>query len=127
MDNRQINLYDFLEEKDWIDKYYFVWKCYHNGNWTEYSPKHLTKEEAKEWMMEFGEQLVYKFGRTLKLFNVRPTDHKETFYVEFEDEDGNVETKVVPGEDFYDACDNLRLFNPEIYKINVGYNGNLNI
>jgi len=106
---RQTNIYDFLEDKDWIDKTYMVWKAFHKGEWTEYSPKFLDYDEATEWRLTKGEELYHKFGRELKRFTCRPSDHKESFYITYvvgEEE----KMKLVPGEDFHDACDNLMLF-----------------
>jgi len=106
---RQTNIYDFLEDKDWIDKTYIVYKTFHRGEWTEYSPKFLTLEDAMEWRVTKGEQLCDVFGRKLKKFTCRPSDHKESYYITYIV--GNEEkTKLVPGEDFHDACDNLLLF-----------------
>lgn len=118
---RQTTIYDFIEEKDWIDKIYYVFKTYHNCEWSEYSPKFLTKEDAKEWRMGKGEQLSRKFGRVLKLFTCRPADHNEAFYIEYQLPNSEPVTKLVPGEDFFDACDNLQLFMPEVINISLGF------
>ena len=117
---RQTNIYDFIEDKDWIDRVYYVWKCYHKNDWTEYSPKYLTKEDAKEWRMTLGEQLCDRFGRKLKLFTKRPSDHPQSYYVDYMVGD-EAHKKLVPGEDFFDACDNLRLFMPEVTEIGLGF------
>ena len=116
---RQTTIMDFIEEKDWIDKIYLVYKTFHNGEWTEYSPKFLNGEDAKEWRMTKGEQLCDRFGRQLKLFTARPADNKESFYIHYK-VDGEDYTKLVPGEDFHDACDNLQLF-MNVDEIGLGF------
>ena len=120
---RQTNIYDFIEEKDWIDDTYIVWKAFHRGEWTEYSPKFLTDDDAKEWRMSKGEYLCDSFGRKLKKFTCRPSDNNSYFYFRYKVGDFE-ETKCVPGDDFDDAYDNLVLFiNPDDvglgFKINV--------
>jgi hypothetical protein len=106
---RQTNIYDFLDEKDWIDQTYIVYKTFHKGEWSEYSPKFLTNEEALVWRVTKGEQLCDTFGRKLKKFNAKPSDNQYSFYVAYRvGEDWK--TKLVPGEDFYDSCANLELF-----------------
>ena len=116
---RQTNIYDFIEDKDWIDKIYLVYKTFHKGEWHEYSPKFLNGDDAKEWRMTKGEQLCDQFGRKLKLFTARPADHKSSFYVTYKIGD-NEDTKLVPGEDFHDACDNLLLF-MDVDSISLGF------
>jgi len=117
---RQTNIYDYLEDKDWIDMPYLVWKAFSNGEWTEYSPKFLTEEDAKEWRFSKGEQLCDRFGRKLKKFTVIPSDHHESYYITYRV--GDVyQTKLVPGEDFHDACDNLLLFMKNIDEIGLGF------
>ena len=117
---KQISILDFLDDKDWIDKYYFVWMTYHRGEWTEYSPKFLDKEAAKSWHMDKGEDLVYRFGRKLKLFQIKPTDYNEVFYVQYE-LNGDPVVKAIPGEDLHDAIDNLILFEPNAKNISLGF------
>lgn len=117
---RQTNIYDFIEDKDWIDKTYIVYKAFHKGGWTEYSPKFLKEDEAIEWRVTKGEQLCDRFGRKLKKFTCRPADHNESFYVEYKVGD-EFRTKLVPGEDFHDAVDNLNLFMPEVESTGLGF------
>ncbi len=121
---RQTNIYDFIsdENKDWIDKIYYVWKASSKGEWTEYSPKFLTYEEATEWRLTRGELLCDKFGRELKRFTCRPADHSQTFFVTYT-KNGEEKTKVVPGEDFNDACDNLMLF-MDVDSVALGFKDN---
>lgn len=113
---RQTNIYDFLSDKDWIDKTYIVWKAFHKGEWSEYSPKFLKEEDAKEWRMTHGEKLCDTFGRKLKKFTCRPSDQKESFYITYTIGDAEYR-KLVPGEDFHDACQHLLLFNDGIDSI----------
>ena len=117
---RQTNIYDFIDEKDWIDHIYYVWKVYHRGEWTEYSPKFLQKDDAIEWRLTNGEVLFQKFGREMKIFTCRPSDHNESYYVVYRVGDEEV-TKLVPGEDFNDACDNLLLFMPKVDSLGLGF------
>ena len=108
---RQTNIYDFINDdsKDWIDKEYIVWKAFSKGEWTEYSPKFLTYEDATEWRVTKGEQLCDMMGRKLKRFTCRPADNESKFTIHYID-NGEEKTKLVPGYDFQDACDNLILF-----------------
>jgi hypothetical protein len=69
--------------------------------------------------MTKGEQLCDRFGRTLKLFTARPADNPESFYIHYK-VDGEDYTKLVPGEDFHDACDNLLLF-MNVDEIGLGF------
>lgn len=118
--NRQSNIFDFLETKDWIDSYYHVWKVKHKGEWSEYSPKFLTKEEAKEWRMTKGENLHQRFGREMKLFTCRPSEHNQSwrFLWSVEGTDRMI-VKRVPGADFDDAKANIELFNPDAVFIQI--------
>jgi hypothetical protein len=118
---RQTNIYDFLEDKDWIDQVYFVYKAKQKREWTEYSPKFLTQEDAKEWRLTKGEYLVDRFDRQLKMFTARPSDHTETWTLVWEEElePGMIRlvSKRVPGENFDDAVDNVRLFVPQAMNV----------
>ena len=117
---RQTNIYDFIEDKDWIDQVYYVWKTFHKGEWTEYSPKFLTYYKATQWRLTKGEQLCDRFGRELKRFSCRPADHSESFYITYTTK-GEERTKLVPGADFHDAYDNLLLFVDDIDEIGLGF------
>lgn len=117
---RQTNIYDFIEDKDWIDKTYIVYKTFHKGEWSEYSPKFLTEDKALEWRVTKGEQLCDSFGRKIKKFTCRPSDNELSFYISYRiGEVWNI--KRVPGEDFHDACDNLLLFVKDIDEIGLGF------
>ena len=106
---RQINIFDFLDDKDWIDKTYIVWKALHKGEWTEYSPKFLDYNKATEWRLTKGEDLFQKFGRELKRFTCRPSDNKDAFTIYYFENDEK-KKKLVPGCDLGDAYANLILF-----------------
>ena len=117
---RQTNIYDFIDDKDWIDETYIVYKAFSNGEWSEYSPKFLTDSEAIEWRVTKGEQLCDSFGRKLRQFRCKPSDNHLSFPLLYRvGEDWNI--KVVPGEDFHDACDNLLLFMTDIDEISLGF------
>ena len=117
---RQTNIYDFIEDKDWIDQTYIVYKAFNKGEWSEYSPKFLTLEAAMEWRTTKGEQLCDTFGRKLKKFTCRPSDQTESFYLTYRI--GTEWTfKVVPGEDFHDAVDNTLLFEKGVKEIGLVY------
>ena len=117
---RQTNIYDFIEDKDWIDQVYYVWKAKHKWEWTEYSPKFLKYEDATEWRVTKGEVLCDNFNRELKRFTCRPSDHTESFYVQYKIGE-ELKVKLVPGEDFHDAVDNLNLFMPEVESTGLGF------
>ena len=110
-----MNIYDYIEQRDWVDKFYHVWKVKHKREWTDYSPKFLSRSEAKEWRMTKGEELFDKFGREMKLFTCRPSDLEGRFELGWweirNDDEWDYFTKVVPGEDYGDAMEILALFN----------------
>ena len=120
---RQTNIYDFIEEKDWIDETYIVYKACSNGEWSEYSPKFLTEEDALEWRVTKGEQLCDRFARKLKKFTCRPSDNTERFYIAYKIGD-EWDIKLVPGLDFHDACDNLLLFVKKVNEVGLGFKKN---
>lgn len=99
------------EQTNWIDRVYRVYKTFHDGEWTEYSPKFLHLCDAHHWRQTKGEQLCDRFGRKLKLFNCRPADNPTSWPLEWE-QNGAVVLKRVPGEDFEDAISHVELFEP---------------
>ena len=121
---RQTNIYDFLEDKDWIDQIYYVYTCED----TEYSPKFKCETSAKAWMESNGDYLASRFDRTLRLEQKRPSDSPCTwqFVWEIEVAPGiiRLESKRVPGYDFDDAYDNIKLFVPQAMNINYFPNKN---
>ena len=114
---RQTNIYDFLEDKDWIDQAYYVYTCED----TEYSPKFLTICDAEKWMSSNGDYLASRFDRKLRLEEKRPSDYKETWTFVWEERASDgidiLMSKRVPGEDFDDAKANIELFVPKAKNI----------